>query len=536
MAWAGSILRAIRADKTRAMQNAALVVTGIVAAARRGSFTANFRAAIFRLRHGDYGLARQYLQRAIQLEDGNKAASWELAKLLLRLDRSAMAPTDRQKLRTDIICALSRAAHSERSQTREPALLSLAEALYAAGRHAEAITAADRVLAERPCDLKALVAKAKALIASGEFSAAAALISRISELDPLNGFARKIQKPLSVLESGAYAGSVRTGDGEECAEILVAVGSGIGDMLHVTPSIRNIARRTGRRVDLLVFGDHAHSGFLLNNSEFVAGIWPLCREVVERRYKAVLATSCFGSLRFPFRSNRILWARDWNPFRPEGLHETILNLEAAKELLGISYDEADRQGYFVGDLVYRLPEGHLVGIHAGSKDGRWISKRWPYFSELAIRLRAHGFRVASFGTTDEYIPGTEDRTGGTIEQMCRSMLDCAHFVSNDSGPMHIAAALGMPVTVLFAPTNWRTRLPLMQTAERITVMKACSPCEVKDHAYFAAGLCRCIGDIPVETVEDAIVERIRRMKAWPDPGNRDGLIEQHAIVPSGSAA
>ena len=40
------------------------------------------------------------------------------------------------------------------------------------------------------------------------------------------------------------------------------------------------------------------------------------------------------------------------------------------------------------------------------------------------------------------------------------MLDCSHFVSNDSGLMNIANALGIPTLALFAPTNDKTRLPL----------------------------------------------------------------------------
>ena len=49
----------------------------------------------------------------------------------------------------------------------------------------------------------------------------------------------------------------------------------------------------------------------------------------------------------------------------------------------------------------RPPAEPLIGFHAGSKSGRWLSKRWPHFAKLAARLGGRGIRVASFGTPDE---------------------------------------------------------------------------------------------------------------------------------------
>src|SRR6185503_2689857 len=69
---------------------------------------------------------------------------------------------------------------------------------------------------------------------------------------------------------------------------------------------------------------------------------------------------------------------------------------------------------FVADLKYHRPANFLIGIHAGSKQGRWLSKRWPYFKELKSRLASRGIPVASFGGPEEYIDGTENRCGGSI--------------------------------------------------------------------------------------------------------------------------
>ena len=274
--------------------------------------------------------------------------------------------------------------------------------------------------------------------------------------------------------------------------------------------IANISRRIGARVDVVVSEDHARSLFVMHNPACVNAVYSLKQAVLRRSYDTVFVTHSFGSARVAFNSGRVVWARDWESFRANGMHETLYNLEAAKQLLGIPYDDSDARGYFCGDLTYKKPAGILVGLHAGSKTGMWLAKRWPYFADLAQRLRRRGIRVASFGVTEEYVEGTENRTGGSIESMCASMLDCTHFVSNDSGLMNIANALGIPVLGLFAPTNVKSRLPLAPTSAAIVLEKDCAPCELKDPEGFTRGQCRCMADIDVRVVETRLMELMHK--------------------------
>lgn len=292
------------------------------------------------------------------------------------------------------------------------------------------------------------------------------------------------------------------------APFLVAIGSGLGNMLHTTPMIRNIARRLGHPVDVVAAEDHARSLFLVHHPDYVNAVYTLKQTVLRRTYETVLVTHSFGLARVAFNAERVVWSRDWASFTPGGMHETLFNLEAARELLGIPYDDADTTGYFCGDLTWRAPAQPLIGFHAGSKSGLWATKRWPYFPELAQRLRARGLRVASFGTADEYVEGTENRTGASIQAMCESMLDCSHFVANDSGVMNVANALGIPTLALFAPTNAKTRLPLRAVMEGIVLDKDCAPCEVLDPEGFQRGQCRCMADIGVDLVEARLIARI----------------------------
>ncbi|MBP0495266.1 glycosyltransferase family 9 protein [Pararoseomonas indoligenes] len=312
-------------------------------------------------------------------------------------------------------------------------------------------------------------------------------------------------------------------------QILIGIGSGIGNMLHVAPMVRNIARRLGRKVDLVVAEDHKSSLFLLQNSDYVNAAFSLRQTVLRKRYDQVFITHSFGSARVPFLARRTQYSRDWMMFEPGGpFHETVFNLEAAKALLGVPYDDEDVTGYFVADYTYQKPlNGRRIGIHGGSKDGFWRSKRWPGYVDLARELQQHGYEVASFGVETERVPETLDLTGGTISEMIEGMMTCSYFISNDSGLMNIANALGIPLTALFGPTNPRTRGPLRPTSSWLGLTKDCSPCEIRPSHMktFLSSECSCIQELDYRTVRDHVFAELRRHdllleaggegKVWP---------------------
>ena len=88
----------------------------------------------------------------------------------------------------------------------------------------------------------------------------------------------------------------------------------------------------------------------MQNSQYVNGVYSLGQAALDRYYDTVFLTHSFGGTRIPLTGRRVIWARDWQEFAPgRSLHETIYNLEAAKELLGIPYDDADARGYYVAN-------------------------------------------------------------------------------------------------------------------------------------------------------------------------------------------
>ncbi|MDA8172356.1 MAG: lipopolysaccharide heptosyltransferase I [Nitrospiraceae bacterium] len=130
------------------------------------------------------------------------------------------------------------------------------------------------------------------------------------------------------------------------------------------------------------------------------------------------------------------------------------------------------------------PLGHYAVLAPGA---RWPSKRWPAerFGELARRLPLESLII---GGAEEIGLAREvaGHSGGkAIEFAGKSSLKilveiirhAAFIVTNDSGPMHIAAALGVPVFAVFGPTDPELTGPYGKGARVVIRGRAmCSPC------------------------------------------------------------
>ena len=116
------------------------------------------------------------------------------------------------------------------------------------------------------------------------------------------------------------------------------------------------------------------------------------------------------------------------------------------------------------------------------------SKRWPAgaYAYLARRLTAEGFGVWVVGGPEEKSLAAEivgntparDLTGTDLRTAILALAGAAAAVSNDSGLLHVAAALGTPAIGIFGPTSpwhWAPLNPLAATIEATTKID-CRPC------------------------------------------------------------
>jgi heptosyltransferase-2 len=144
------------------------------------------------------------------------------------------------------------------------------------------------------------------------------------------------------------------------------------------------------------------------------------------------------------------------------------------------------------------------------------SKRWSYYAQAARLLAERGLDVWVVGGPDEKAfaaeivaasgPGVRDLTGPDLRNGILAMAAAGVAISNDSGLMHIAAAIGTPTMGIFGPTDPYLWAPLNGLAATIQTRTPppCEPCQrtictMNDHA--------CMRSIPASDVV-AIAEQV----------------------------
>ena len=142
--------------------------------------------------------------------------------------------------------------------------------------------------------------------------------------------------------------------------------------------------------------------------------------------------------------------------------------------------------------VYGVREGEpVVALCPGSINSR--AKRWPAeaYAALADRLIDSQRQVLLIGSADEADVTREVTrrmqqnpivlTGKTSLDQITAVLSLVDLVvTNDTGPAHIAAALGCPTLVIFGPTNPLTTRPFAPEAEILRHPPDCAPCMLRD--------------------------------------------------------
>ena len=171
----------------------------------------------------------------------------------------------------------------------------------------------------------------------------------------------------------------------------------------------------------------------------------------------------------------------------------------------------------------------LIGINPGATYGS--AKRWPaeHFAGLILRIiNELDGRAIIFGSpaeveiADEIVKqlGTQnselkthilnmtDRTN--LRELAALISECDAFVTNDSGPMHIAAALHVPTVALFGSTDSAATGPFGDGHKIITKKLSCSPCLERE---CPEGHLKCMTEISPEEVFSAIKDLLPKEKA-----------------------
>lgn len=217
------------------------------------------------------------------------------------------------------------------------------------------------------------------------------------------------------------------------------------------------------------------------------------------------------------------------PF-PNGTHAVEYNMALLDKSIGLSTEDkclelhtAKEDDYYVDTWMAENGFGKgdkFLVCHPGA---RWWFKQWPEdkFAQLADQLQEEMQLKVLFSGGPEDVPAVlgiagrmttscHSLAGQTTPLQLAALIKRAQlFIGNDSGPMHIAAAVDTPVIALFGSTDPAIWRPWTRKSEVIYKAVACSPC---DHTGCEMGELNCMRQIKVLEVKAAVEALLGRRK------------------------
>lgn len=300
--------------------------------------------------------------------------------------------------------------------------------------------------------------------------------------------------------------------------ILIIKPSALGDVVHTLP-VLNLLRRRWPTAHIAWLVNRAFASILeghpqvdqvitFDRRRFGAGWWNPAAALGLRKFLRDLSNSKFDlaidlqglfrsgwmtrHTRAPVRvgfSNAREWAHLFYTHRvsppPASQHAVDRYLRVCQFLgcdgpieFNFHVTEADRCS-----VAQMLPRDVRYAVLLPGTN--WPTKRWPvenFAAAVGPLKERYGLATVVAGGDDVrslagQIPGAIDLTGRTNLRELVALLEGASLViANDSGPMHIAAALGRPLVTLFGPTNPDRTGPYQRMDTVLRLDLPCSPC------------------------------------------------------------
>ncbi len=301
--------------------------------------------------------------------------------------------------------------------------------------------------------------------------------------------------------------------------VCLAIGAGLGNMLFVTPLIREIAETTGCPVDLVVNSPVSTAVQLFGESPFVNIVCTTdrCRRVA---YDKVFVTSCFGNVPFGLRTKKRISQRPAYDFmtRTRDMNEAEYNFLSAETLFpGLTQPKSLAGRMFIRAIdprpAPRAGAQPVIGVSGPKKTDLWSRRQWSKFPELVQAYHAEGTDIRAFGLPGEDIDGALDCTSGVLRQSIRAMADCDLFICGDGGIFHIADALGLDTVAIFGPTSAIKNGPVNGRTTVLQSDMACVPCQY-NQSFMDCRYTACMSAITPQQVRDIVK---RRLAQDPDP-------------------
>jgi len=335
--------------------------------------------------------------------------------------------------------------------------------------------------------------------------------------------------------------------------ILIIKPSAIGDVVHALPVLGLLRRRwPDAQISWLVAPPCAalleghpdvHEVIRFERRRFGRGWWNPASLVDLARFAAGLRRRRFDlviDLQGLSRSSLMAWktaapvrigfsnAREWGWMLYTHRVQTTWEPHAVERYLKVAQalgcDPGPLEFKFTVSSAARESAARLLGeTLPGGKPyavlfpgATWRTKRWPVenFAALVgpLRERLGLETVVAGGRQDMELAGriaAPNLAGRTDLAQLVALLEGASLViANDSGPMHIAAALGRPLVALFGPTNAVRTGPFGRMDSVISLDIPCRPCYARHCSHKS-----CLRLLQIEPVLKLAEEQVRQARA-----------------------
>ncbi len=330
--------------------------------------------------------------------------------------------------------------------------------------------------------------------------------------------------------------------------ILVIKISAVGDVVLVTASLKALREKFPNASIYCLVGKESREvlarcpyldGLIVfdpkEKDRGLAGIWRMAQKLRLHKFDKVIdfqnnrTSHLLSFLSFPPQSYGYAGKFGWllthrlkNRHPPMGPVEHQFQI---LKMLGIHFNHpalelwpSRNDEHYIQDLweaEWIGQQDQVIGINI-SASGRWPTKNWPllHLAKLCDLLTAKNYRVVITGTQKDKASARKlakmTKAKPTIVvgrtdllQLAALIKRCKVYITPDSAPMHVAAAMGTPFIALFGPTQALRHLP---PAKHFSVLKMdlpCAPCysstcRVKTHD--------CMQQISPEQVFKAVVQ------------------------------
>lgn len=330
---------------------------------------------------------------------------------------------------------------------------------------------------------------------------------------------------------------------------LIVTTTGVGDTIWGTPAIRSLKESlpelhisvltNPNGEELLMRNPFIDKSFIFKKG--ILNLLSLIKELQKSRFDTVIvfhatdrlvwllahltgAGSIIGSIPHSKETGFVIT----HPVTiPAGLHSIYARLLLIKKL-GIEFNIREKIEMFLSDNERKWAEDFLKGMEKennsiviGLQPGAAkLYKRWPEkkFIRLGQVLKTTMNNVIILITGDSKEEELSERiakeTGGislagrlTLRETAAVIERCNLFITNDTGPLHLAVALGTPTIALFSATGIENVTPYasLKSFRFISKPKPCNPCISK--------VCKsslCMEQISVEEVFETVKEEITK--------------------------